>query len=407
MKSPRIRGFGPRRPGSAAPNVADMSNEKLQRSNEIRYRFDDRDMDFIFQWSAGAAKTGGLDSGELYYIASRIEDGDTASWAREFEAYGDAQRTLAADWQAQGRRRSAGEVLMKAYYCYRQAWQFAGDTAAFETLIVKYESAFADAVALLDLPLTYLEIPFQPAPLPGLRLDAGPDAPTLVIVGGGDTGREDMYHLIGLNAWRRGYTTLIVDLPGQGSTPLRGLHFMTETERPISAIVDHLIDTYGQDPARLAIVGMSGGGYMVSRAVMSERRIAACIASTPISDFGSVLPVEVVEVMAASGAMRDSFRMYLWRSGLATPVEFAKLLATFQADPSEVGCAFLSIVGGGESPVLIDQARRWHDGLPVERKTLIELDAATGADAHCQINNPTRLAQEVCDWLDGIFDRRG
>ncbi len=386
-----------------------MSNEPLQRSsNRIRYRFDDRDMDFVFQMTAGAAKTGGPDAGELYDIASRIEDGNSASWVREFEAYGDAQRALATDWEARDRRRSAGEVLMKAYYGYRQAWQFAaGDAAAFASLTGKYESAFADATELMGLPLTYLEIPFGSASLPGLRLDAGPEAPTLLLHGGLDTSREDVYHLIGLNAWRRGYTTVMVDLPGQGTTPLRGLHLTHETERPIGAVVDHLIDAYGQDPAKLALMGMSAGGYMVSRAVMTERRIAACVASTPISDGGALLPLEALEAMAAdSGAMHDGFLTYLWRSGLTTPAELARLFATFQADPSEVDCAFLSIAGDGEAPGFIDQARRWHAGLPGRHKTLLELDATTGADAHCQANNPTRLAQEVCDWLDGVFGRR-
>jgi hypothetical protein len=70
-----------------------------------------------------------------------------------------------------------------------------------------------------------------------------------------------------------------------------------------------------------------------------------------------------------------------------------------------VRCAFLSIVGSGDPPVVIDQARRWHAGLPVARESLIELDAATGADAHCQVNNPTRLVQEVCGWLDEFFVR--
>ncbi|MEU7045116.1 alpha/beta fold hydrolase [Streptomyces varsoviensis] len=387
-----------------------MSNEPIQRSSRaISYRFDDRDMDFVFQMSVAAAKTGGPDAGELYAIASRIEDGDTKSWVREFAAYGDAQRALAADWEARGRRRSAGEVLMKAYYAYRQAWQFAaGDAAVFEALIGKFESAFADATRLMGLPLTYLEVPFGSASLPGLRLDAGPEAPTLLLHGGLDTCREDVFHLIGLNAWRRGYTAVMVDLPGQGTTPLRGLHLMSETERPIGAVVDHLIDAHGTDPARLALMGMSAGGYMVSRAVMTERRVAACVASTPISDGGSLLPVEALEAMAAgSGGVHAGFLTYLWRSGLTTAAELAELFTAFRADPSQVECAFLSIAGGGEAPAFIDQTRRWHDGLPAQDKTLLELDASTGADAHCQANNPTRLAQEVCDWLDGVFRRRG
>lgn len=377
-----------------------MNDEALQRSNAIRYRFDDRDMDFIFQWAAGAAKTGGLDSGELFYLAAQISDGDTGSWVTAFENYGDAQCDLAQRWAAQSRRRSAGEVAMKAYYCYRQAWQFVGNSDRFEPLIGKYEDTFRQAIDLLDLPLDYLEIPFEATSLPGLRLDAGPQAATLIVIGGGDTGREDMYHHIGLNAWRRGYTAVIVDLPGQGSTPLRGLHIRADTGRPITAVVDHLVSSYDQDVSRLAIIGVSGGGYMVSRALATEHRIAAAVASTPISDFGQVMPIDAVKAMAANGAMRDSFRMYLWRSGLSDPVEFARLLATFTADPAQVRCPFLSLAGLGESPTLIDQARRWHDALAVERKTLLELDAATGADAHCQINNPTRLAQEVCDWLD-------
>ncbi|GAA2315764.1 alpha/beta hydrolase [Nonomuraea roseoviolacea subsp. roseoviolacea] len=382
-----------------------MNDKKLQRSDSTRYYFDDPDMDFIFQWSAGAAKTGGLDAGELFHVAARIKDGDTAGWVREFETYGDGRRELAETWRRRGWRRSAGETLMKAYYCYRQAWQFAGRGELFEPLIRKYETAFAEAVDLLGLPLEYLEVPFEGNSLPGLRLDAGPDAPTLIVIGGGDTGREDMYHLIGYNAWQRGYTTVIVDMPGQGSTPLRGLHFMAETERPIGAVVDHLVGTYRQDPARLAIVGMSGGGYMVSRAVMTERRLAACVASTPVSDMGQILPVGVVRAMATEGAMRDSFQMYLWRSGCATPEEFAELLTTFRADPAQVRCAYLSIAGTGESPTFLEQARRWHDGLPVATKALVELDAASGADAHCQINNPTRLAQEICGWLDEVLPR--
>jgi hypothetical protein len=31
------------------------------------------------------------------------------------------------------------------------------------------------------------------------------------------------------------------------------------------------------------------------------------------------------------------------------------------------------------------------------------LDAATGADGHCQVNNRLRLAQEVAGWLGEVF----
>ncbi len=376
----------------------------MQRSSaRIRYRFDDREMDFALLYALGAATTGAPQSGELFDVASRITDGDTASWVRELEAYGDAQRALAAARLAGGHRRTASELLMKAYYGYRMAWQFTGRTEAFERLITRYEAAFADAIALSDLPITAIEVPYEGSSLPGFRLDAGPVAPTLLVVGGLDSCREEMYHLIGLSTWRRGWTTVVVDLPGQGSTPRRGLHLMKETERPIGAVIDHLVEAYGLDPARLALMGMSAGGYMVSRAVMTERRVAACVASTPIFDGGGILPPAAVAQLADLGAMKDAFWTYLWRSGTTTPAELAATIQTFRADPAPVTCPYLSIAGTGESPAFLAQAREWHARLTVGRKDLVELDAATGADAHCQVNNPVRLAQEVTDWLDEVL----
>jgi hypothetical protein len=117
-----------------------MPEPTLKRANAIRYCFDDPDLDFMFQWAAGAAKTGGLDPGELFYIASGM-DGTAASWVDRFDEFGDTQRELAADWIGRGQRRSAGEVLMKAYSCYRMAWQLVGQGERFITLIDKYESA--------------------------------------------------------------------------------------------------------------------------------------------------------------------------------------------------------------------------------------------------------------------------
>lgn len=384
-----------------------MTTEPLQRSSaDIRYRFDDRDMDFAFQMALGAIATGGLDAGELFAIAAQVTDGDTRSWVESFEEHGDFLSALARQWSEDGRRKSAGEVRMKAFHCYRHAWQFAGSGPAFDRLLSKYESAFLEAISHAGVPVEQIEIPFEGEVLPGLRLDAGPDAPTILVHGGADSGREDIFHLFALNGWKRGYTTVAVDLPGQGSTPTRGMHFMAETHRPIGAAIDFLVDEFGQDTDRLALMGLSLGGYMVSRAVMTERRVAACIASTPISNFHGIVPPAALEAMASNGAMKDTFDMYLWRFGVDSAHGISTRIADFIADPTQVHCPFLTIVGTGEAPPFIDQARAWHAGLSTEQKTFLELDPRSGADAHCQINNPTRLAQEVCDWLDELLKRR-
>jgi hypothetical protein len=49
------------------------------------------------------------------------------------------------------------------------------------------------------------------------------------------------------------------------------------------------------------------------------------------------------------------------------------------------------------------QAVGWHAEIASTRKSFVLLDAATGADGHCQVNNRLRLAQEACGWMDEIF----
>lgn len=89
---------------------------------------------------------------------------------------------------------------------------------------------------------------------------------------------------------------------------------------------------------------------------------------------------------------------------MATAQEFAAGLAESSSDPAEVRCPFLTLIGTGKSAHSIRHAERWHEALPVEGKGIVDFDAATGADAHCQPNNPLRMAQELCNWLDELFD---
>jgi hypothetical protein len=64
---------------------------------------------------------------------------------------------------------------------------------------------------------------------------------------------------------------------------------------------------------------------------------------------------------------------------------------------------FLSILGGGDSPVFAAQAHAWHRDIRSARKDFVLLDAASGADGHVQVNNRLRLAQECSGWMDEIF----
>jgi hypothetical protein len=82
-------------------------------------------MDLFFLAALGRGKSGGLDAGEIFEIASHITDGDADSWIHAFEQQAkrlDAQAHLRA---AKGWTRAAGDMRLKAFAAYRSAWQFA------------------------------------------------------------------------------------------------------------------------------------------------------------------------------------------------------------------------------------------------------------------------------------------
>src|SRR5262249_24064015 len=106
---------------------------------------------------------------------------------------------------------------------------------------------------------------------------------------------------------------------------------------------------------------------------------------------------------APSQATLRARQITFWKTGAKTPQDFISRTAGMVADPTIVTVPFLSILGGGDSPVFAAQAKAWHHDIRSKRKSFVMLDASTGADGHVQVNNRLRLAQESCGRLAEIF----
>jgi len=392
----------------------EQSIEKQRPDQRLarRYHFNDPDMDLFFMAALGWGPAGGLDVGQAFYVASRIVDGDADSWVQAFGEYGDAQNAQADAWKQRGWTRAAGEARLKAFASYRSAWQFAVPGPQFAALYAKHQAAFVAAMGELGLPATFFEVPYQDQSLPGVFLrHADPDAPTALVIGGADTCFEDLFLTIGRNLLERGYSVALVDLPGQGITQAQGLHWEPEAERPISKVIDLLVERFGAVPGRIALIGLSLGGYFVTRAAGHETRLATVIASTPFPSPAQLFALSVrsaterAAAQAPSAAAMRSRLTTFWKAGAANGQELLRRTAGMVADPSRVTVPFLSILGGGDSPVFAAQAREWHQAIASTRKAFVLLDEASGADGHVQINNRLRLAQECCGWMDEIFAR--
>ena len=396
-------------PTSPAAPAAPRADQRLAR----KYRFDDPNMDLFFLAALGWGKSGGLDVGEVFEIASHITDGDADTWIHAFEQQAKLLDTQADVWAARGWTRAAGEMRLKAFAAYRSAWQFAAPGATFNGLYELHRAAFAAAMRELGLPATFFEVPYAGKKLPGVFLrNARTNAPVVLVIGGADTCFEDLFLSVGRGFFERGYSVAMVDLPGQGATANDDLHWEVEAERPIGAAIDLLISRFAARPGRVALLGMSLGGYFVTRAAGHESRLATVIASTPFPNPNHLfaLSVRAAEAEAhqpASTATQRSRLHSLWKAGATDAPEFIAKTAGMAADPKRVTLPFLSILGGGDSPVFAEQALRWHAEIPSTRKSFVLLDAASGADGHCQVNNRLRLVQEASGWMDDIFSAPG
>ena len=394
-----------------------QKNEKILKRQSTKIFFDNDDTDFFFNWMLGVAELFGMSHGELFYLAHKIgRDGKPSKWRACFTDHADYLVRLA---KAATGEQMAADCYFGATYAYRAVLQFIDPfSPEYPKLVCAMENAFAGAVRAINIPIKPVRVPYQTGYLPGYYLYCDNNRPTVVMVGGGDTYREDLFYFAGWPGWWRNYNVLMVDLPGQGSNPARGLTFTVDAGEPIAACLDWL-QTENPDARHIALYGVSGGGYFTAQAAAKDTRISAWIASTPIFDVAELFRREFGAALKAPGWLMNltlklagninevadiNLKKYAWqfgtsdfRSAINEVFEQAKVV-----DHQAITCPSLFLMGESEGVELRRQTRYLHDefirrGLDT---TLHEFDSQSGADAHCQLNN-LRLAHSVVfDWLD-------
>ncbi|GAB7021994.1 alpha/beta hydrolase [Salidesulfovibrio brasiliensis] len=384
----------------------------------FKYFFHDGDMDFHFgNLILGSAVNGGVAIGEAFYAASRITDGDSASWQREWGAL--AERAEARGLQSLdgGHTVSARDQLLRAAYYYRLSLLgMLPDNPELARRGSKCRALMKKAGPLFDPPLEYFEVPFEGTVLPGLfrkAANSGKPAPTLIMIGGGETFIEDLFFYIAPQAHERGYNFMTVDLPGQGLLPLEGLVFRTDTYVPMKNVVDYALGRSDVDPERLAAFGISGGGQFVPQAAMHDPRIKAIAMSSAVVDgypIFAAMPVTTAtaeERQSWSSFHADVVKSICWRYGVDEPSELIEANRGNTFDPGKIAAPALMIVGEGEyrSKEVQRQQEVALDGLSDPRSRLVVTPSDEGASNHCIMENRSLVGQVLFDWLDEVFDR--
>jgi esterase/lipase len=214
-------------------------------------------------------------------IATQGNDAGTEAFFHAWQQMADKLVMLAGEDEAQGRAFSAGEKLERAALYYQtaermQAHGFGPRLAMYRQVL----DCFTKAQKLKKANCTRVEIPYQNAHLAGWFSKAhgvdGP-APIVVCINGLDSTKEMLYPgPITRMFLERGMSTLCIDQPGTGEAlRLHGMPAVHTTEDWASKVVDYLETRADVDAKRIAIFGVSLGGYYTPRAVAFEPRFAA------------------------------------------------------------------------------------------------------------------------------------
>jgi pimeloyl-ACP methyl ester carboxylesterase len=403
-----------------------MNGTAMLRRSRQQIRFGNEDMDFCLQWMLGYHTYGGASSGELFYAASKVEDGDPESWISAFGEMGARLKEQAEKLETAGKTTGVQQAYLRAFSGYRAAAQMMNpqtDFARFSQMVAEFKACFERAREGFEHPCEPIEVPFEDANLTGYFYRAGDGReprPTLIMIGGGDTYVEDLHFWAGVPAPRRGYNALTVDLPGQGFTPARGLHLRTDPEEPLRAVVDYALSLPEVDAERLAAYGISGGGFFVTRAVSVERRIRAAIADTPIHDIWKVVTESVPTFLLEDGhgglsgwllgvaerfnkVGRNNMAKFAWQSGKGSLLEALQVSKGDSVDVEAIECPMLCLAAEGDPLETLVQTREVYERLQHPKKAMRILTAEEGAAAHCHPDNFPLLHQVLFDWLDETF----
>lgn len=229
--------------------------------------------------------TQGVDHNDFLRTTSQVERWE--DWLEAWVRTGDVHASLAQEAQAKGNRLSAGEAFVRAALCYHFAkfvWML--DMARHRMAADRAVESLYAAHRLLDPSAERIQTAFEGATLvANLRLprNGGP-SPLVLLIPGLDSTKEEFFY------WeevflRRGLATLSLDGPGQGETGYH-THIRPDYEVAVSAALDALNGRAELDLERVAIVGVSLGGYYAPRAAAFIPRLKAAVAIGGPYNFG-------------------------------------------------------------------------------------------------------------------------
>lgn len=385
----------------------------------------DPDFDFEIRCALGACSEGAGDPGEILAAVSQVRKGDHEGWYAAWLAL--AERTLATAASCAGgdHRVSASEAYLRAAVYFGVAVNAASSLAESDRLaptFAQQQRAWRGFLATTAAAVVALKIPYEGRHLSGwLARPSAPNGATLVAVNGSDGSLAALWATCVAPALRRGYAAVIFDGPGQQAELFEGRSFFRpDWEHVLTPVYNAVSALPGLDPARVALYGVSQGGFWVARALAFEHRFAAAVTDPGVVDVStswtSHLPASMLHLLETGKPERfdkemafgmrfapETARTWRFRARPYATTGYAETIDEVRRyTAAEVASAIttpLLILAPEQEQFWPGQSAQLADLTPGV-STLALFTAAEGGAGHCEPLAPALVAQRVFDWLD-------
>jgi 2,6-dihydroxypseudooxynicotine hydrolase len=255
---------------------------------------------------------------------------------------------------------------IKAVQCYTDALPFL--RPAGERVSIKYENKILYGV---------------------LRKASGAKCPVLIMAPGLDSTKEEL-HAYETPFLDRGIAILAIDGPGQGEAEYE-IPICGDYERAATAVVDWIQTRKDLNADKIAIWGVSLGGYYSPRAAAFEKRLKACIALSGPFEWDKIWD-------GLPELTRETFRVRSHSQNEKEAMEKAKTLTMAQA-AKNITCPIFIVTGRQDRLVPASHAEQLARSVSGPSRLLIVEDGGHNAN-----NRPYRYRSQTADWLAQQFE---
>ena len=282
--------------------------------------------------------------------------------------------------------------------------------------------SFEEAVAVTDLEIKKVSIPFEETFLPGYLCQVDREVrPLLIVQPGFDGTMEELYFGFAKAALERGVHCLVFEGPGQGSVIReQRIAFRPDWEHVIGPVVDFAVQQPMVDKSQLILCGISLGGLLAARALAFEKRIKIGIVNGAMWDFHELATQEnkqlqaclectraahevdtiVYKMMESSATLRWAVGHGMYAFGADSPSDWMKKTRayTLQDVIANISCQMV-VVESDQDTLTGTQSQKLYKELLCPKERMV-FTAAEGAGDHCQVGAPRRSVERVFNWLE-------